>query len=105
MIRDNLHLGVGFLAATAGLTGEERLRFRRVETAAGSWSMVTAGAGEPILFLHGLGATKGSFLPTVAALAGVIPHDRGGPPGLRRHLQAARGALPSAVLRTAQWWN
>jgi pimeloyl-ACP methyl ester carboxylesterase len=70
VIRDNLHLGVGFLAATAGLTGEERLRFRRVETAAGSWSMVTAGAGEPILFLHGLGATKGSFLPTVAALAG-----------------------------------
>ena len=32
--------------------------------------MMTAGAGEPVLLVHGLGATKGSFLPTVAALAG-----------------------------------
>jgi pimeloyl-ACP methyl ester carboxylesterase len=69
VIRDNLHLGVGFLAATAGETGPERLRFQRVVTPSGSWSMVTAGAGEPVLFVHGLGATKGSFLPTVAALA------------------------------------
>jgi pimeloyl-ACP methyl ester carboxylesterase len=30
---------------------------------------MTAGAGDPVLLLHGLGATKGSFLPTVAALA------------------------------------
>ena len=70
VIRDNLHLGVGFLAATSGETGPERLRFQRVATPAGSWSILTAGAGEPVLLLHGLGATKGSFLPTVAALAG-----------------------------------
>jgi len=29
-----------------------------------------AGTGPPVLALHGLGGTKGSFLPTVAALAG-----------------------------------
>jgi pimeloyl-ACP methyl ester carboxylesterase len=70
VIRDNLHLGVGFLAATSGETGPERLRFQRVATPSGSWSILTAGVGEPVLLLHGLGATKGSFLPTVAALAG-----------------------------------
>jgi pimeloyl-ACP methyl ester carboxylesterase len=61
-------VGVGFLAATAGAEANG-LRFQRVETTAGSWAIMTAGSGEPILLLHGLGATKGSFLPTVAALA------------------------------------
>jgi pimeloyl-ACP methyl ester carboxylesterase len=70
VVRRNLHLGVGFLAATSGATGPERLRFQRVETVSGALSILAAGAGEPILLLHGLGATKGSFLPTVAALAG-----------------------------------
>jgi pimeloyl-ACP methyl ester carboxylesterase len=69
LIRRNLHLGVGFLAATSGMTGPERLRFRPIETASGRLSILTAGRGEPIVMLHGLGATKGSFLPTVAALA------------------------------------
>lgn len=69
VVRRNLHLGIAFLAATSGATGPARLRFRRVETSSGSWSFTTAGAGEPVLLLHGLGATKGSFLPTVAALA------------------------------------
>jgi pimeloyl-ACP methyl ester carboxylesterase len=69
VMRDNLHLAVGFLAATSGATGPERLRFLRVPTASGTVSILTAGAGEPVLLLHGLGATKGSFLPTVAALA------------------------------------
>jgi pimeloyl-ACP methyl ester carboxylesterase len=32
-----------------------------------------AGEGEPILMLHGLGGTKASFLPSIAALA---PHGR-----------------------------
>ncbi len=70
VIRDNLHLGVGFLAATSAEHGPERLRFERIATSSGSWSVLTAGAGEPVLLLHGLGATKGSFLTTVAALAG-----------------------------------
>jgi pimeloyl-ACP methyl ester carboxylesterase len=69
VIRRNLHLGVGFLAATSGATGPERLRFQRVETASGQLSILSAGAGEPVVLIHGLGATKGSFLPTVAALA------------------------------------
>jgi pimeloyl-ACP methyl ester carboxylesterase len=70
VVRQNLHLGVGFLAATSGATGPARLRFQRIETVSGVVSILSAGAGEAILLLHGLGATKGSFLPTVAALAG-----------------------------------
>jgi pimeloyl-ACP methyl ester carboxylesterase len=69
MVRHNLHLGVAFLAATSGMTGPERLRFERVETASGTVSFLSAGAGEPVVLIHGLGATKISFLPTVAALA------------------------------------
>jgi pimeloyl-ACP methyl ester carboxylesterase len=69
VIRRNLHLGVGFLAATSGLTAPERLRFQSIETASGRLSILTAGRGDPVVMMHGLGATKGSFLPTVAALA------------------------------------
>lgn len=69
IVRRNLHLGVGFLAATRGMRGPERLRFEHVETLRGRISLLTAGAGEPVILIHGLGATKGSFLPTVAALA------------------------------------
>ena len=29
-----------------------------------------AGRGEPVICIHGLGGTKASFIPTVAALAG-----------------------------------
>jgi pimeloyl-ACP methyl ester carboxylesterase len=68
-VRRNLHLGVGFLAATSGRKGSGRLRFRRVQSEAGSYSTLEAGAGPPILMLHGLGGTKAEFLPSVAALA------------------------------------
>jgi pimeloyl-ACP methyl ester carboxylesterase len=68
-VRKNLHLGVGFLAATSGATEPGRLRFAGVPTDAGRFSFLEAGTGEPILMLHGLGGTKASFLPTVAALA------------------------------------
>ena len=68
-IRRDLHLGVGFLAATAPSGGPGRLRIRRVETSAGALSVLEAGVGDPVIMLHGLGATKASFLPTVAALA------------------------------------
>jgi pimeloyl-ACP methyl ester carboxylesterase len=70
MVRDNLHLGVGFLAATSGLTGPGRLRFRMVATRRARLSTLEAGSGPTVLALHGLGGTKGSFLPTVAALGG-----------------------------------
>jgi pimeloyl-ACP methyl ester carboxylesterase len=69
VVRDNLHLGVGFLVATSGASGPGRPRFRRIQTASGTLSVMTAGVGPPVLLLHGLGATKGSFLPTVAALS------------------------------------
>ena len=68
-VRRNLHLGVGFLAATSGLTEEGRLEFGRVRTGIGYLTLLQAGAGPPVLALHGLGGTKASFLPTVAALA------------------------------------
>jgi len=68
-VRRNLHVGVGFLAATSGATEPGRLRFRSVATSSARLSIVEAGTGPPALALHGLGGTKGSFLPTVAALA------------------------------------
>jgi pimeloyl-ACP methyl ester carboxylesterase len=68
-VRRDLHLGVGFLAATAG-TGEGGLRLRHVGTTEGPLSVAEAGTGDPVLLMHGLGATKVSFLPTLAALAG-----------------------------------
>ena len=68
-VRRNLHLGIGFLAATSGSREEGRLRFRRIETDAGGYAALEAGTGPPILMLHGLGGNKASFLPTVAALA------------------------------------
>ena len=68
-IRQNLHLGVGFLAATSGITDERRLRFSSLQTRVGTISTLAAGEGDPVICIHGLGATKASFLPTVAALA------------------------------------
>jgi pimeloyl-ACP methyl ester carboxylesterase len=68
-IRQNLHLGVGFLAATSGITDERRLSFASVQTRVGTISTLAAGEGDPVVCIHGLGATKASFLPTVAALA------------------------------------
>ncbi|HEY3018740.1 MAG TPA: alpha/beta fold hydrolase [Solirubrobacteraceae bacterium] len=69
-VRHDLHLGVGFLAATAGAANGRGLRFRQLPTKIGPLSIMEAGAGPPVVLLHGLGATKASFLPTVAALAG-----------------------------------
>jgi pimeloyl-ACP methyl ester carboxylesterase len=68
-IRRNLHLGVGFLAATSGATGSERLRFASISARGTRISTLAAGAGDPVVCIHGLGGTKASFLPTVAALA------------------------------------
>jgi pimeloyl-ACP methyl ester carboxylesterase len=70
LVRRSLHLGVGLLAATTGSTAPERLRFDALETpSAGRISILSAGRGETLLCLPGLGGTKASFLPTVAALA------------------------------------
>jgi pimeloyl-ACP methyl ester carboxylesterase len=68
-VRRNLHLGVGFLAATSAVRGPGRLRFARAETRVGDIAYLEAGVGSPVLLVHGLGATKASFLPTVDALA------------------------------------
>jgi pimeloyl-ACP methyl ester carboxylesterase len=69
-VRRDLHLGVGFLAATAAPDDAGgRLRFVPLATSEGEISTMQAGSGPPVLLLHGLGASKASFLPTVAALA------------------------------------
>ncbi|MBV9802075.1 MAG: alpha/beta fold hydrolase [Solirubrobacterales bacterium] len=68
-IRRDLHLGVGFLAATALSQGPGSLCLRHVETEAGKISTIEAGTGDPVVLIHGLGATKASFLPTIDALA------------------------------------
>lgn len=68
-VRQNLHLGVGFLAATSAIADEGRLRFESFRTRLGRISTLSAGEGDPVICVHGLGATKASFLPTVAALA------------------------------------
>jgi pimeloyl-ACP methyl ester carboxylesterase len=68
-VRRNLHLGVGFLAATSGMTDPGRLRFETLDTPVGRISTIQAGQGPAVLALHGLGGTKASFLPTLAALA------------------------------------
>ena len=69
-VRRSLHLGVGFLAATSGATELGRLTFETLRTPGmGRISILSAGRGETVLCVHGLGGTKASFLPTVAALA------------------------------------
>jgi pimeloyl-ACP methyl ester carboxylesterase len=69
-VRGSLHLGVGFLAATSGATEPGRLTFERLYTRGCEVSILSAGIGPDVLLcLHGLGGTKASFLPTVAALA------------------------------------
>jgi pimeloyl-ACP methyl ester carboxylesterase len=68
-VRRNLHLGVGFLAATSGSRDPARLRFRTVTTSVARLSTLEAGAGPPVVAIHGLGGTKGSFLTSVAALS------------------------------------
>jgi pimeloyl-ACP methyl ester carboxylesterase len=68
-VRRDLHLGVGLLAATSG-AADGRLRFATVPTRRGRICTLEAGTGTPVIAIHGLGATKASMLPTVAALAG-----------------------------------
>lgn len=69
-VRRNLHLGVGFLAATAASAGGDGgLRFRMVSTRRGRLSTLEAGSGPALIAIPGLGATKVSFLTTVVALA------------------------------------
>jgi pimeloyl-ACP methyl ester carboxylesterase len=70
-VRRNLHLGVGFLAATNASDDPDRLKFRTLETERGRMSTFEAGPAnaKPLVMLHGLGATKAEFLPTVPALA------------------------------------
>lgn len=69
-VRRNLHLGVGFLAATSGIVDPGRMEFGSNVTDVGRISTLTAGQGEPVVCIHGLGATKASFLTTIAEVSG-----------------------------------
>jgi pimeloyl-ACP methyl ester carboxylesterase len=68
-VRKNMHLGVGFLAATNGDADDASLAFGSIRTRYGRISTMSAGSGRTIVMLHGLGATKIEFMPTLAALA------------------------------------
>jgi pimeloyl-ACP methyl ester carboxylesterase len=67
-VRGNLHVGIGFLAASGRAPAAWRLRFLQTRTAFGNVSTMVGGRGAPLLLIHGLGATKASFISTVAAL-------------------------------------
>jgi pimeloyl-ACP methyl ester carboxylesterase len=67
-MRQNLHVGAGFLAATAGERGADRLTLATVATSHGPIATAQAGSGPVLLALHGLGGTKASFLPTLALM-------------------------------------
>ena len=64
-MRQNLHIGTGFLAATSGERGPERLTLATVDTPHGPIATAQAGRGPVLLAVHGLGGTKASFLPTL----------------------------------------
>jgi pimeloyl-ACP methyl ester carboxylesterase len=68
-VRDDLHLGVGLLAATSGSSEPGRLRFDRLRAGDHEIAYCEAGEGPPLICIHGLGGTMASFLPTLAALA------------------------------------
>jgi pimeloyl-ACP methyl ester carboxylesterase len=68
-LRRNLHLGIGFLAATSGNSAPGRLRFDSHRTPHGRISLMEAGTGDPVVCIPGLGGTKASFVTTLAALA------------------------------------
>ena len=67
-IRRNLHLGVGFLAATSGVSNGAGLRFDTIRISKAQISTLEAGRGPVVVALHGLGGTKASFLPTLALM-------------------------------------
>ena len=67
--RGSIHLATGFMAATAGSREPGRLKVLTVKTSVGRIALMDAGSGPPVILLHGLGATKAEFLPTVRALA------------------------------------
>ena len=98
-VRQNLHVGVGFLAATSDIADDRRLRFDTHRTRDGRISTLSAGAGDPVVCLHGLGGTKASFLPTDRRAGRGLPGDRDGPARLRRVRQAAARRLRRALLR------
>ena len=92
---------MGFLAATSGDTDPKRLGFEtRIRTANHDLAILSAGEGTPLLCVHGLGGTKSSFLPTVAALAPqgfrVISLDL---PGFGDSHKPRSGSLERALVR------
>ena len=52
------------------MTEPGRLRFATLDTEAGRISTAQAGEGPTVIAIHGLGASKASFLPTLEAMAG-----------------------------------
>ena len=92
-VRRNLHVGVGFLAATNGATEPGRLRFHTVATRRSRLSVVEAGLGPPVLALHGLGGHQGVLPADSGGTGATVPGDRGRSARVRRLRQADRRLL------------
>jgi hypothetical protein len=69
-IRLNLHLGVGFLAATSGDEDPARLRFRTAATRRARLSTLEAGSGPEVVAGAWARRDEGIVPATVVALAG-----------------------------------
>ncbi len=93
-IRDNLHLGVGFLAATSGSDEPGRLELARVRTAMGNIAVARAGDpdAQPVVMLHGLGGTKALVPPDRRRAGRRVPRPRIDLPGFGDSVKPLRAA-------------
>ena len=98
-VRQNLHLGVGFLAATSGIADERRLRFESVRTRRRQDLDPLSGRGRSG-DLRARARRDQGLLPAHRRRAGRPPSgDRDRPARVRRFRQAARRPLRRALLR------
>ena len=70
-VSGDLHLATRFETLFRRLPGQPRVEVTRTRVRGCTLETLVAGegTGEPVLLIHGLGASKVSFLPTVSALA------------------------------------
>ena len=101
LMRRNLHLGVGFLAATSGLTDPGRLRFRTVATRRARLSTLEAGSGPTVAGSARAGRHQGIVPAHRGRAGGPLSRHRRRPPRVRRLRQADRRGLRRALLRRA----
>ncbi len=98
-IRHNLHLGVGFLAATSGHDRPRPARVPPREDTARPHLLPPGGHGRPRGLHPRPGRHQGQLPPDGGGAGGRVPGDRPRPPRLRRQRQADRRPLRRRLLR------